>query len=180
MKLFRFIMLLVCLTCTGALTFAQEAPASGFRAELLRQYDDVTGKLIELADAVPAEKYSWRPAEGVRSVSEVYVHTSAGNYFLMKFIGIEAPPEFSRDMEKNITDKAGVIDSMKKSFEHLRQAVLKTSDADLEKGVELFGQNTTYRDVFFTAGMHLHEHLGQSIAYARMNGIVPPWSAKQN
>jgi uncharacterized damage-inducible protein DinB len=159
--------------------FAQEMPSSGFRAEFLRQLDEVSGKLIELAQAVPAEKYSWRPGEGVRSVSEVYVHIASGNYFLMKFMGINPPADFSRDMEKTITEKAHVIEAMKKSFDHVRQAALKTSDADLEKSVELFGQNTTYRDVFFTVAMHMHEHLGQSIAYARMNGVVPPWSAKQ-
>ena len=159
---------------------AQETPTSGFRAEYLKQVDAVAEKLIELAEAVPAEKYNWRPAEGIRSMGEVYVHTAAGNYFLMKFIGVQAPPDFSRDMEKTITDKAQIVAAMKKSIEHLRQAMLKTSDADLEKPVELFGQNTTYRDVFFTAVMHLHEHLGQSIAYARTNGIVPPWSASNS
>ncbi len=160
-------------------SFAQETPSSGFRAEFLKQLDGVSDKLVELAEAVPAEKYPWRPSEGVRSMGEVFVHIAAGNYFLMKFIGIQAPPDFNRDMEKNITEKAQVIAAIKKSIEHLRQAALKTSDADLEKSVELFGQNTTYRDVFFTATMHLHEHLGQSIAYARMNGVVPPWSAKE-
>jgi uncharacterized damage-inducible protein DinB len=159
-------------------SFAQETPSSGFRAEFLKQLDAVSDKLIELAEAVPAEKYSWRPSEGVRSMSEVFVHIASGNYFLMKFIGVPPPADFSRDMEKNITEKAQVIAAIKKSIEHLRQAALKTSDADLEKSVELFGQNTTYRDVFFTATMHLHEHLGQSIAYARVNGIVPPWSAQ--
>jgi uncharacterized damage-inducible protein DinB len=159
--------------------FGQETPSSGFRAEYLKQLDEVSGKLLELAQAVPAEKYSWRPAEGVRSVSEVYVHIASGNYFLMKFIGIDPPSDFTRDMEKSITEKSQVIDAMKKSFSHVRQAILKTSDADLEKAVELFGQNTTSRDVFFSLAMHLHEHLGQSIAYARMNGVVPPWSVRQ-
>ncbi len=157
--------------------FGQETPSAGFRAEYLKQIDAVSDKLTELAEAIPAEKYSWRPSEGVRSVGEVLVHTASGNYFLMKFIGIQAPPDFTRDMEKTITTKPEIIAAMKKSFEHLRQAILRTSDADLEKPVELFGQNTTYRDVFVTAAMHLHEHLGQSIAYARVNGIVPPWSA---
>jgi len=156
---------------------AQDTPSEGFRAEYLNQLDAVGNKLIELAEAVPAEKYSWRPSEGVRSMSEVFVHVASGNYFLMKFIGVQAPPDFSRDMEKTITQKEQVIAAMKKSLEHLKQAVIKTPDADLEKTVELFGQNTTYRDVFFTSAMHLHEHLGQSIAYARVNGIVPPWSA---
>jgi uncharacterized damage-inducible protein DinB len=159
--------------------YAQEVPTSGLRAELLKQLEAVENKLVELSEAVPAEKYSWRPSEAVRSVSEVYVHTAAGNYFLMKFIGIQPPADFTRDMEKTITDKAQVVAAMKKSTEHVRQAIIKTSDADLEKSVELFGQKTTYRDVFVTALMHLHEHLGQSIAYARMNGVVPPWSASE-
>jgi uncharacterized damage-inducible protein DinB len=177
--LFLSLSILISLGIVTTPVFAQETPSDGFRAEYLSQLDAVSEKLIELAGAVPPEKYSWRPSEGVRSIGEVYVHTAAGNYFLMKFIGIPAPSDFSRDMEKTITAKPQVIEAMKKSFEHLRQAIIKTSDADLEKNVELFGQNTTYRDVFFTAAMHLHEHLGQSIAYARMNGIVPPWSASE-
>ncbi|MCI0412612.1 DinB family protein [bacterium] len=176
----RFVLSILILTFSvffADSSFGQETPSSGFRAEFLKQLDAVSEKIVELAEAVPAEKYSWRPSEGVRSISEVYVHIAAGNYFLMKFMGIQPPADFNRDMEKNITEKAQVIAAIKKSVEHLRQAALKTSDADLEKSVELFGQNTTYRDVFFTATMHLHEHLGQSIAYARMNGVVPPWSA---
>ena len=175
----RFLLLALLLFSSILPAFGQETPTSGFRAEFLRQLDGVSEKLVELAEAVPAEKYSWRPAEGVRSISEVYVHIASGNYFLMKFIGIDPPPEFTRDMEKTITEKAQVIDAMKKSLSHVRQSVLKTSDADLEKSVELFSQNTTYRDVFSTLAMHLHEHMGQSIAYARMNGVVPPWSARR-
>ncbi|MGH9857152.1 MAG: DinB family protein [Acidobacteriota bacterium] len=181
MKPLSLSILTVIIITVGLMTtpavMAQDTSASGFRAEFLEQMDGVADKLVELAEAVPAEKYSWRPGEGVRSISEVFVHTASGNYFLMKFIGVQAPSDFTRDMEKTITTKPEVIAAIKKSVEHLRQAILKTSDSDLEKSVELFGQNTTYRNVFFTAAMHLHEHLGQSIAYARVNGIVPPWSA---
>ena len=177
MKPLSTLIIIIVVLMTTQPTMGQDAPSSGFRAEFLEQLTAVSDKLIELAEAVPADKYSWRPSEGVRSISEVYVHSAAGNYFLMKFIGVQAPPDFSRDMEKTITSKPEVIAAMKKSVEHLRQAIIKTSDSDLEKPVELFGQNTTYRDVFFTAAMHMHEHLGQSIAYARVNGIVPPWSA---
>jgi uncharacterized damage-inducible protein DinB len=159
--------------------FGAQAPSSGFRAEFLKQMDEVSGKLIELAQAVPAEKYSWRPGKGVRSVSEVYVHVASANYLLLRFIGIDPPPEYTNDMEQTITEKPQVIEAMKRSFDFVRQAVLRTPDSDLDKSVELFGQNTTYRDVFFTMAMHMHEHLGQSIAYARINGIVPPWSARE-
>jgi uncharacterized damage-inducible protein DinB len=173
----RFVMILIMLI--AAPVFAAQAPTSGFRAEFLRQLDEVSGKLFDLAQAVPAGKYSWRPGPDVRSISEVYVHVALANYSLMKFIGIDPPADFNRNMEKTITDKQQVIEAMRKSFDHVRQAVLQTPDSDLDKTVELFGQNTTIRDVFFTAAMHMHEHLGQSIAYARMNGVVPPWSAKE-
>ena len=78
------------------------------------------------------------------------------------------------DIEKVITKKADVIAELKRSFEHLRNAVNATSD--LEKPVKMFGTQTTHRGVLVTVLSHLHEHLGQSVAYARINGVVPPWS----
>lgn len=153
------------------------APATGFRADFLQLLDEVQEKLVSLAEAVPAEKYGWRPGEGVRSISEVYMHIAGGNYLLPSFIGIPAPDGISRDMEKTVTEKPKVIEALKQSFDHLRQATLKTSDADLDKKANLFGREASYREVFMIISNHCHEHLGQSIAYARMNGVVPPWSA---
>ncbi|MBI4470888.1 MAG: DinB family protein [Acidobacteria bacterium] len=152
------------------------APTTGFRAEFLKQLDAVEKKVIDLAQAMPPDKYSWRPAAGVRSVSEVYMHIAGGNWLIVRALGVSLPAGISRDMEK-ISDKAKVVDHLKQSFEHVRQAVLGKSDADLDKPAKLFGRETTVRDVFFTVGMHIHEHLGQSIAYARSAGVVPPWSA---
>ena len=154
---------------------ALAAKPKGFRAEFLHDLDDVQKKIIDLATAVPSEKYAWRPAEGVRSVSEVYTHIAGGNYFLLTFIGAKAPADMPQDIEK-ITDKTKVLAELRKSFDNLRAIVNNTPDADLEKTVNMFGQPTTERGVFTTILTHLHEHLGQSIAYARMNGIVPPWS----
>ncbi len=82
-------------------------------------------------------------------------------------------------MEKTVTEKAKVVEMLKKSFEHVRQALLSKSDADLDSPAKLFGQETTVRDVLLTTVTHMHEHLGQSIAYARMNGVVPPWTAAE-
>ena len=162
-------------------------PASGFRAEFLRQLDDVENKIVSLAEAVPQEKYGWRPGEGVRSVSEVYMHIVGGNFFLLRFAGVQPPSSVlretenvvvvARNMEKTVTDKAQVVDWLKKSFAHVRQAVINTPDSDLDKPVKLFGQDATVREVFFLVANHMHEHLGQSIAYARSNGVVPPWTA---
>jgi uncharacterized damage-inducible protein DinB len=181
------IFVFVLLTCIAGLTVhaaeqsqpAGPMPTSGFRTDFLQLLDDVEEKLVSLAEAVPAEKYGWRPAEGVRSISEVYMHVAGGNYLLPSFIGVDAPAGISRDMEKTVTDKPKVIDAMKQSFDHLRQATLKISDADLDKKTNLFGREASYREVFLIISNHCHEHLGQSIAYARMNGVVPPWSANQ-
>ncbi|HWW60197.1 MAG TPA: DinB family protein [Thermoanaerobaculia bacterium] len=152
-----------------------EAKLNGFRAEFLSNLDEVQEKITDLATAVPGEKYGWRPASDVRSVSEVFMHVAGGNYFLATFVGTPAPADMPKDLEK-ITDKTKVVSELKKSFDHIRTVVAKTSDADLEKKVKLFGSDTTYRGVFITMLSHLHEHLGQSIAYARSNGVVPPWS----
>ena len=133
-------------------------------------------KYLDLAQAVPPEKYGWRPAEGVRSVSEVYMHVASGNFFIPRAAGVEPPAGLDRGMEK-IAGKAKVLELLKQSFEHVRQAALKTPGTDLDKPVKLFGREASVRDVFFTLALHQHEHLGQSIAYARMNGIVPPWTA---
>ena len=149
--------------------------AAGYNREFAADLDEVQKKIIDLAAAIPAEKYSWRPAEGVRSIGEVYMHIAGGNYFLATFLGMQPPDDMPKDIEK-ITDKKEVIAALQKSFDHLRTILKNTSDADLEKPVKLFGKPTTHRGVFVTALNHLHEHLGQSIAYARMNGIVPPWS----
>jgi uncharacterized damage-inducible protein DinB len=160
----------------------QTAPATatgGLRADWKQQLDDVQKKILDLAEAFPAEKYPWRPAEGVRSVSEVFVHIAGGNYFLPTFAGVTPPPGLSRDAEKTVTDKAKVIEMMKQSFDHLRKAFDSLPDSDMDKKVNFFGSEMTLRGIYLSTLGHLNEHLGQSIAYARMNGVVPPWSAGQ-
>ena len=156
---------------------AQNAPPppkpQGFKVEFLTNLDDVQEKMMGLAESIPAEKYSWRPAADVRSVSEVFMHVAGGNYFLSTFLGVD-PPKMNGDIEKKITRKADVIAELKRSFEHLRNAVNMAND--LEKPVKMLGTQTTNRGVLVTVLSHLHEHLGQSVAYARMNGVVPPWS----
>jgi uncharacterized damage-inducible protein DinB len=149
------------------------AGSAGFRAEFLANLDDVQQKILSLAESTPAEKFAWRPAPGVRSISEVYMHIAGGNYFLATFLGVPAP-KANGDIEKTITKKADVIAELKRSFDHLRNAA--NSVSDLDKQTKMFGTNTTHRGVMMTILSHLHEHLGQSVAYGRMNGVVPPWS----
>lgn len=154
---------------------AQPPHPTTFKDEFFADLDDVQKKITDLATAVPAEKYAWRPAEGVRSVSEVYMHIAGGNYFLGTFLGVQPPADMPKDFEK-IADKQKVLAELAKSFEHVRTKAKTMTPAELEKAVTMFGQHTTERGVYSTILNHLHEHLGQSIAYARMNGVTPPWS----
>ncbi|MBI2835965.1 MAG: DinB family protein [Acidobacteria bacterium] len=175
----KYVLAIVLASLAGR-AWAQEAaaPKTGIRAELIGQLDEAQSKLVELAQAMPADKYGWRPGPGVRSVSEVYMHVAGGNYMLLNFVGVKPPSGMSREMEK-ISDKAKVIENLKQSFEHVRRALINTPDADLDRGVKMFGQDTTVRGAYLLVVTHAHEHLGQAIAYARTNGIVPPWTAAE-
>jgi uncharacterized damage-inducible protein DinB len=157
------------------------APTTGARAEALRIIGDAGNKLTRLGEAIPAEKYAWRPAKDVRSVSEVLLHVAAGNYSITKRIGAEPPAGWNpQGFDKSTTDKAKVLEWVKKSFDHVKQAATKLTDADMEKTAPWFGdRQATYREILFFLGAHDHEHLGQTIAYARMNGITPPWTEEQ-
>lgn len=148
-------------------------PADGFRAEFFANLDDVQQKILALAEATPAEKYAWRPAADVRSISEVYMHIAGSNDVLLTFAGVPAP-KTNGDVEKTVTTKKEVIAELRKSFERLRAAV--SAMQNMEKPARMFGKPTTARAVLVMILSHLHEHLGQSIAYARMNGVIPPWS----
>lgn len=155
------------------------APTAGPRAEFLRLMEDAETKLVRLAEAMPAEKYTWRPGEGVRSVSELFLHVAGGNFSIPRRAGTEPPADFKpQGFETSTTEKAKIVAILKQSFAHVRQAALKLSDADMEKTSPWFGgRQATYREILFFLATHEHEHLGQSIAYARMTGVVPPWTA---
>ena len=162
-----------------AQTATPAAAPTGFTKEFLTQLDDLEKKTVDLANAVPQEKYSWRPGEGVRSIGEVYAHITAGNYGFGRSIGMKAPAGLDlRNIEK-LTDKAKIVSVLKQSFEDLRAAATAIPPAELEKAVKLFGADNTQRAVLFQVSVHISEHLGQSIAYARSVGVVPPWTAEQ-
>jgi uncharacterized damage-inducible protein DinB len=105
------------------------------------------------------------------------MHIAGGNYYLPTFIGIKAPEGMKADAEKTVTNKAEIAKALKASFDHLRNVVTSVSGADLDKTAEFFGNKMTYRNLLITCVAHLHEHLGQAIAYARSNNVVPPWTA---
>lgn len=150
---------------------------TGYRSEVMAEVMVQEDKFLRLANAIPAEKYTWRPAEGVRSIAEVFMHVATANYNLYKLVGTPPPTGFEvKTFEKSTTDKAKVIAALKDSFEHGRKAITAMPDADLEKSLDWFGGKNTERGILLFIVRHAAEHLGQSIAYARMNGIVPPWT----
>jgi len=154
-------------------------PTSGFRSEFLRGWDDLEKKVVGLAEAFPQEKYAWRPGQGIRSAGEVFAHVAAGNYGYMRWLGIQPPADVDMKTLEQITDKEKITQLLKRSFDHVRQAVLRVPDSDLEKPVKMMNRDGTVREAIFFVATHQPEHLGQAIAYARMNNIVPPWTAER-
>ncbi len=157
----------------------EAAPASlpGARGEFVRNLDSAGKKLVALAEAVPADKYGWRPAEGVRSFSEVFLHAAGTNLHLPTFIGVDSPDKRKPDeIEKSTAKKEEVIALLQRSLEHLKESAKSLHDSDLETKVKWFSGDVSKREALFFVAAHNHEHLGQAIAYARMNGITPPWS----
>jgi uncharacterized damage-inducible protein DinB len=155
------------------------APAAkGIRAEILRHIDDARDKMIQLAEATPADKFTWRPNDKVRTLGEVYAHVAGGNYYIPTLWGMKPPEGVDpRSFEKDGADKAKTIDTLKKSFAYVHQVIESAAEADLDKPVKLFDHEGTVREGFMIIATHAHEHLGQSIAYARSVNITPPWSA---
>ena len=159
---------------------AQAATAAGVKGEMLMWIGDARDKLIQLAEAMPESKYGWSPDKGVRTVGEVFMHVAAANYGIPGFIGVTPPAGFAfATYEKSLTKKADIVKSLKDSFAHVEGSFKAMSDADMEKPADLFGMKTTARGVYMLLLSHAHEHLGQSIAYARSNKVTPPWTAKQ-
>jgi len=150
---------------------------TGYKAEVMAEVMVQEDKLTRLAEAIPADKYTWRPADDTRSFAEVFLHISAANYNLYKLVGTQPPAGIDlKNLEKSTTDKAKVVATLKDSFAHAKQAIKAVPDSDLDKSMDWFGGKNTERGVLLFIVRHGAEHLGQSIAYARMIGVVPPWT----
>jgi len=164
---------------------AQEVMDARSASYLLDRYladmDTVHAKIMALANAIPADKYSWRPAQGVRSVSEVLMHVaSEWLYYGPQSVGAKPPADFGPPrqtlprLEKDFTQKAQVLEQLAKGWAYY-VAQMKTVDA-----AKLTGRyapwNSTLAEAAFGMTGDQHEHLGQLIAYARSVGVRPPWS----
>ena len=158
---------------------AQKAPEGlwqGYDGEWMH----VTQQLVALAEATPEEKFSWRPAPEVRSTSEVYMHIVLANFYLLRVTGPEMPAELKPELEKSVTSKAEVIRWLKRSLDAVKQAHLEMKPKDLQRKVHIADRDATVDGMYLRIIVHANEHMGQLIAYARMTGVVPPWSTQSS
>ena len=160
-----------------------DVPPSPAAADILLSFSDSEQKVLALAKAVPEEKYSWRPAPGVRTFGEVFMHIVSANQLLMK-LATSAPSadelktafEEQSKLEKQTLSKERTIQLLTESFAAVRKSLESARPGNLAQSADFFGTPTTRRGIFVNLDVHIGEHLGQAIAYARMNGITPPWS----
>ena len=173
--------LIASITFAAAATLAgAQAPAriAGARGDFLGNFGQVEKKFIQLAEVFPVDKYSYTPGKGVRSVCEVLVHISAENYEMGKAFGAVAAPKELANAESSTcyADKPTVVAAMKASFAAIKAGVTNMKDTDLDAPFTLFGSAQARRTWLLGTAEHAGEHLGQLIAYARVNNITPPWS----
>ena len=155
--------------------FAQD-PLDGVWQGYDGEWRHVSQQLVALAEATPADKFAWRPAAGVRSTSEVYMHIVMANFYLLSVTGPKMPADLKEDAEKTVTSKAEVVAWLKRSLEAVKQAHLAENPKTLARKVRIMNQDATADGMYLRIIVHANEHMGQLIAYARMTGVVPPWS----
>jgi uncharacterized damage-inducible protein DinB len=165
---------LLWLLMNTSMLFAQQA------SDVFQGYDGewnhVSGQLIALAEATPPDKFAWRPATGVRSTSEVYMHIVRANFLMLNAIGLKMPPDLKDGMGTTVTSKADVIGWLKRSLQAVKEAHAAETPADLQRKTNIFNTDATVDGIFLRIIVHNNEHMGQLVAYARMTGVVPPWS----
>lgn len=150
-----------------------EASASGY----VNWLKSLESKIVGLAEAMPENKYDWRPAKDVRSVGEAYMHAAGTLYYLGNMLG--TPPPMDPKSLKSVKGKKAVVSALKKALAHAKKIIEKLPQEKLTEKIDLFGRPGTGQDVVVLMLVHTSEHLGQGIAYARMNGVTPPWSKKK-
>jgi uncharacterized damage-inducible protein DinB len=167
---------MIALAATATAAAAQSAPTD-YRDEFLAHFGRSAVKMTRLSAAMPESLFTWSPGEGVMSVARVYMHIARYNYlYLDGSFGIAAPAGVDWQDFESVTDKATIVAALEASIRHVQEAAREMTEADLTRPVTLYGRQVPGWKVLFQILSHMNEHVGQSIAYARVNGIVPPWS----
>jgi len=172
----RSALLGVLIGLSGPVTlFAQDANA--LRAELMSHFDMSMNKVIALAEAMPADKYLWKPSDDAMPVGHVYAHVANYNFFYpATAMGVTTPADIKADTLEAMRDKAQIVALLRRSAEHVRKSISAMPATQLNTSTRLYGRSVPQWAVLLQLVAHMNEHLGQSIAYARANDVVPPWS----
>jgi hypothetical protein len=174
--------LVLALLATGGAARAAQSndrtpPSYDMKPQSLQDLENLHKKFVSLAEAIPPGKYNWRPSEGARSFAEVFLHVSGERYQILNLMGTPLPSGFDgKTFEKSTTDKAQIIDQLNRSWDYAKAAINGMTNADFAKPLPKLGPDANAGDVVYILVADAHEHLGQSIAYARVNGVVPPWT----
>jgi len=153
------------------------SPSYDLKAQALLDLGNVQKKFVDLANAVPADKFGWKPSGDTRSFAEVLMHVAGERYQILGLMGAKAPDQFDgKTFEKSKADKAEVIAELNKTWEFTKQTIGGMNNADFAKLLPKLGPQANAGDVVYILVADAHEHLGQAITYARVNGVVPPWT----
>ena len=153
-----------------------QTPPEGIWQGYDGEWRHVSRQLIALAEATPADKFAWRPAAGVRSTSEVYMHIVRANFYLLSVTGPKMPTDLKQDAEKTVTSKPEVINWLKRSLDAVKEAHSAENPKDLERKLHIADRDATVDGMYLRIIVHANEHMGQLVAYARRTGVVPPWA----
>jgi uncharacterized damage-inducible protein DinB len=156
-----------------------QAPPEGIWQGYDGEWRHVSKQLVDLAEATPEDKFSWRPAPSVRSTSEVYMHIALANFYLLSVTGPKMPADLKQGMDKTVTSKPEVIAWLKRSLEAVKEAHASLTPKELERKVHIADRDATVDGMYLRIIVHANEHMGQLVAYARMTGVAPPWSKKE-
>jgi uncharacterized damage-inducible protein DinB len=155
------------------------APSYDMKAQSLLDLERVQKKFVDLANVVPADKFTWRPSADSRSFAEDFLHVAGERYQILALMGAAPPAGFdAKALEKLTTDKVRIIDELNRSWEFTKKTINGMSNADFAKLLPKLGPQANAGDVVYILVADAHEHLGQLVAYAREQGIVPPWTAE--
>ncbi|KAA6456430.1 DinB family protein [Acidobacteria bacterium AB60] len=154
------------------------APSYDLKAQALVDLEAVNKKCVALVQAIPADKLTWRPAPDTRSFAEVFLHVSAERYGILGMMGATPPAGVKpKELEKSTTDRDRIVEELNHSWDFASKTINGMSNADFAKLLPKLGPQADEGDVVYILVGDAHEHLGQLIAYARQNGITPPWTA---
>ena len=158
-------------------TSASAQSGAAVRDEMMGHFNESMSKIIALAAAMPAEKYTWKPSEPSMPVGHVYAHIARYNFwYLSKEMKLAAAPGIRLDTVEAMRNKDQIVALLRRSQDYVRQSVRDMTSAQLEAQTTLYGRAVPQWAVLVQLVAHMNEHLGQSIAYARSNDITPPWS----